>query len=430
MSAGDGRPGDRDGDPLEHDVDLAWELFEAQPRHPEVGRLAQRVLAQQPGRNGIRMLLAMHLVACDDAAGARALLHDIAGQRDPFYVDAARELRDLELAESDFDSARQWAEAVLREEQDNGRDLVELGAATALSGDLEAGWALMDDGVALCARTGQRLDHALMSRAVYLMQSWAPPERFVPAAEAAMQADPSAEFIGGLLGWAYLQQGRFRDAEDLALRLLRIDPTDGLAAGVLTVLREWQVVVDRGDVTFPEIHASGIVDLVWAQKRDELLGTDLVSALAALETVLPADLRAALRPPLDDEAAAASPGEAAIAAWHDGQEPGTGHLWGVDGGLRLLSSAEVAAMDEAIEADPSAYPGWEQNELSDHYVQVMTDDTGGYLIETLEEVVVRRSGADDVVVAATLADWFWGRVSAFGGRDPRPAHRRSGAVTG
>lgn len=412
-------------DPIERDVDLAWELYDAQPTHPEIGRLATRVLAQQPGRNGIRMLLAMHRNASGAVDEARDILLSVAGQRDRFFVNAARELRDLEQSECRYDEARRWAETAVREDPERWLDQMELGLATAMCGELDAGWRLLDAAVATCASTdADTLPDALVSRAIHLMQSWAPHERFVPAAEEAMRANPSSEFIGGPLAWAYMATGRFDDAEELALRLLRLDPTDGIAEGVVTVIRSWRATIAKGEVTFADIHDSGLVEIMWTQKRDELLGTDLASALAALEPVLPAELRSALRPPGDEDTVRDTAGEREIAAWHDGQEPGTAGLWGVDGDFRLMSGAEIAAMDEAIEKDPEAWPGWEQDRLDDYYTQVMTDDEGSYLIATLENVVIRRSGSDDVVVTSSLSAWFWDRVAAFGGRDPRPLARR------
>ncbi|MDF9717040.1 tetratricopeptide repeat protein [Nocardioides sp. ChNu-153] len=411
-----------DLDPLERDVDLAWELYDVQPTHPEIGRLAGRVLAQQPDRTGIRMLLALHLEARDDIAEARRILLDVVGRRDRFFVDAARRLRALEQHECDHAEARRWAEVVLQEEPDGWHDRMELGASTAMAGDPVRGWRLLDEAVAHCARTdADDLRHALASRALSLFQSFAPPERFVPAAEEAMRADPSSEIVGGPLIWAYVHQGRFDEAEELASRLLRLDPTDGLAGGALQMIRDTRAAAEKHEMTLADVHAAGLVAAAWSHMRAQVLGTDLASALAALETVLPPDLRAALRPPLDEEAARSLSGEREIATWHDGQEPGTGALWGpAGGGFRLLSGAEVTAMDEAIEAEPDAWPEWPQDSLEDYYSQVMTDDAGGYLVATLGDVVVRRTGADDVHVAPSLADWFWDRVSDLGGRDPRP----------
>lgn len=413
--------GVEDLDPVERDADLAWELFDAQPTHPEVGRLASRVLARQPGRNGQRMLLAMHRDACDDRDAARDLFLEVLGSRDQYFVDAARSLRDLEQSEGNYAEARRWAEAVLREEQNHWRDWTDLGAATAMDGDLELGWQILDDAVEQCARLQpDSVHHALTRRALFLLQTFAPAERFLPAAEEAMRADPSCEFVGVPLAWAYVHAGRFDDAEQLGLRLLRQDPTDTLAESVVVMIRRMRSAAEQADITLADFHASGALDGFWTDQRNRILGVDLESALAALDDVMPAELRAALRPPLDEDAARQSPGEREIAAWHDGQEPGTGALWGVDGAFRLMSSEEVAAMDEAIEADPDAHPQWREEEASDYYSQVMTDDAGGYLVVTATDVVIRRAGADDLVVAPRLSDWFWDRVAAFGGRDPRP----------
>lgn len=410
-----------DVDPIERDVDLAWELYDVQPTHPEIGRLARRVLAQQPGRNGIRILLANHCRKCGDVDEARQLLLDVIGQRDKYFVDAARTLRGLEQYEYNYVEAQRWAETVLREDQESWHDRMELGAATAMVGDLDTGWQILDDAVAQCARTdADDLRYALAARAIYLFQSFAPSERYIPAAEEAIRADPSSDFVGGPLIWAYVHQGRFEDAEELALRQLRLDPTDGLAEGALTMIRDTRTALEKEQLTFADYHAAGVVEMAWSQMRDQVLGTDLASALVALEQVLPPELRAVLRPPMDDEADRSLLGELEVGEWHDGQEPGTGALWGVDGDFRLMSSAEIVAMDEAIEAEPETYPDWQQEGLSDYYSQVMTDDKGGYLIVTLENVVIRRAGADDVVVAPSLASWFWDRVAAFGGRDPRP----------
>lgn len=408
-----------DVDPLERERDLAWELYDVRPDHPEIARLAARILARQPDRTGIIWLLAMHLRACGRDDEARTLFLDILGRRDAIYVNTARSLRDLEQWVGNHAEAVRWAAEVVRERQDDGDDLLELGAAMALAGDLERGWQVIDDGVALTASTSpDDLGDAFMSRAHYLFLTFAPPERFIPAAEEAVRVDPSSEFVGAPLAWAYMHEGRFDDADALCRRLLRLDPTDHRMSSVLGVLRAWQAVVDRGDATFDEIRETGIVGLAWTEKRAQMLGIDLASALVELDRVLPAELRTALLPPADPEVADASPGEAAVAAWHDGQEPGAGSVWGLPGNFRVMSSTEIAAMDDAIEADPDAHPQWPQT-LAGHYVQLMTDDDGGYLIATRDGAVVRRTGVRDEVVAPTLADWFWDRVAAFGGEDAR-----------
>lgn len=412
-------------DPLERERDLAWALYDAQPSHPEIPRIATRILAQQPGRSGIRWLLAMHLVSVGKQDEARELFLEVIAQRDSIYVNTARSLRDLEQWVGNHAESLRWAAEVVRESQENGDDLLELGAAMALAGDLENGWQVMDDGVALTASTSpDDLGDAFVSRAHYLFLTFAPPERFIPAAEQAVTVDPSSEYVGAPLAWAYMHEGRFADAEELCRRLLRLDPTDHRMASVLGVLKAWQAVVDRGDATFDEIRDAGVVSMAWTAKRAEILGIDLTSALIELERVMPAELRAALRPPLDAEAARSSPGEEDIAAWHDGQEPGTGSLWGIAGDFRLMSATEIAVMDEAIEADPDAFPQWPQT-VEAYYVQVMTDDKGGYLIGTLSDAVIRRPGEPDEVVAPSVADWFWDRVAAFGGNDARRKIGRS-----
>ena len=107
-------------DPMQREVDLAWELYEAQPTNPEIARIAARVLAQQPDRNGTRMLLAKHLRALGEQDRAREILHEIVSQRDRFYLNAARELRALELFEDNNAAALRWARAVVREDQESG----------------------------------------------------------------------------------------------------------------------------------------------------------------------------------------------------------------------------------------------------------------------------------------------------------------------
>lgn len=412
-------------DPVERDTDLAWELYDARPTHPEIARLATRVLAQRPWRSGIRILLAKHRRKCGSVDEARRILQDVLGRRDRFFTDAARELRDLELYECRFDKALEWAETVLREDQEYWKDRLELGIATAMSGELADGWRLLDDAVEMCARTSSdELRFALAGRTIYLMQSFAPPERFIAAAEETMRVDPSNEYVGGPLVWAYVHEGRWADAEELALRLLRIDPTDGVASGALTMIRELREIAAKRDVELADVHEAGVITLAWEQMRDRMLGTDLRSALAALDEVMPAELREVLRPPLGEEEARESPGSAEIAAWHDGQLPGTGTAWGADGAFRLMSAAEVQAMDDAIEADPETYRQWQQSVVADYYSQIFTDDAGGYLIAVLDGLVIRRFDAEDERLPGGLNDWFWDRVAAFGGRDPRPVVRR------
>ena len=108
-----------------------------------------------------------------------------------------------------------------------------------------------------------------------------------------------------------------------------------------------------------------------------------------------------------------------VLSWHDGQVTGSGGLWQDGRDFRLMSAAEVGAMDEAIERDPSAWPQWDAER--DYYTQLFTDDAGSYLIEGPGGRLIRRTpGGDDEEVAASLTDWLWDRVVAFGGGDARP----------
>ncbi|WP_235735228.1 tetratricopeptide repeat protein [Nocardioides alcanivorans] len=317
-------------DLVQRDSDMAWELFEVQPTHPEIAKIAHRVLAQDPRRSGMRILLAMHSKASGEPDAAREILLDVIGRRDRQFVNAARQLRDLEQDEHHHAEARRWAEIVLREDQEYWLDWMEFGAIAALAGDFEFGWKTLDDAVEHCARSeADDLPSALVRRAIFLLQSYAPPERFIPAAEEAMRADPSDEFVGVPLTWAYLHQGRFDDAEELCLRMLRLNPTEALPEIALTMIRTMRTTIDENGLSMDQVHDAGILKQYWNQQRDEQLGIDLASALDALEQVMPADLRAALRPPADDETAQNSPGDQQIAAWHDGQRPGTGSAWGL-----------------------------------------------------------------------------------------------------
>ncbi|MEV0644036.1 hypothetical protein AB0I28_02110 [Phytomonospora sp. NPDC050363] len=409
-------------DYVERDVRLGWALYEAQPTNPEIARIALRVLAEHPSLSGMRILLAKHRYRCGEVAEAREILQAVVGLRDERSLGAARELVSLEQHQEDHTEALRWSRYVLREEQDRWHDWMDLGGLTALTGEFEEGWKLLDDAVAMCARTdADSLPLALVRRALFLLRSLAPPERFGPAAEEAVRADPSSEFIAIPLIWAYLHQGRFTDAEELALRLLRLDPTDESLAVPLTMIRNLRATLAEEGQTLDDLHRAGVFERLWSELRDERLGVDLASALSALDGVMPAELRAVLRPPADEETAQEGNLNAEIAMWHAGQAPGAGRAWGLPGDFRLMSSEEVAAMDAAIEADPASYPQWRNEEVSDNYSQVMTDDAGGYLIELMTgRVVIRRSGAEDEPVAESLAAWFWDRVAAFGGHNPRP----------
>ncbi|GIG70531.1 tetratricopeptide repeat protein [Phytomonospora endophytica] len=407
---------------VERDMLLGWELYRASPTHPQIERIAQRLQATNPRRSDIRILLAKHRWACGRVAEAREILQAVVALRDERSLDAARELLSLEHHDGDIAEALRWAEYVLREEQDRWFDWMELGGMTALNGAFEEGWRILDDAVAMCARTSAgSLPLALVRRALYLLSSCAPPALFVPAAEEAVSADPSDENIGGPLMWAYLHEGRFDDAEELALRMLRLDPTNKALSQPFEMMRNLQATLAEDARTLDELHGTGLFERLWTQMRDRRLGLDLTAALAALDEVMPAELRAVLKPPVDKETARAGSMSTEIAMWHAGQAPGAGAAWGLPGDFRLMSAEEIKAMDDAIEADPDAYPQWRTVQVDEYYDQLMTDDAGAYLVELMTgEVVIRQPGAADERIAESLADLFWRRVAAFGGHDPRP----------
>lgn len=417
-----------DREAVERDLDLAWELFSAQPTHPRVAELALRVLAAEPERSTPLLLLASHREFCDDVDEARRLFLEVAGRRDGQFINAARGLRRLAFTEHDHAEALRWARVVLAEEHEDWDDWMELGAAQARAGDHEKGWHQLDEAVALCAReAADQLPKALGRRAEYLLGSHAPIDRFSAAAEEAIRADAANSWIAHLLGWSYLAQYRFDDAEQLGLRLLRDDPTDDLLQSLVGTARTMQGIVERAadkDITLADIRRSGVIEMAWRQLRDTKLGIDLGSALAALDAVLPDDVRATLRPGLsaadlaEDEKVGSMVAEDLV-AWHDGQEPGTGAVWGLAEPFRLMSAAEIIAMDAEIDADQEGHPDWPENEI---WEQVMTDDAGAYLVAVaFGALVKRRPGQPDEPVAPSLADWVWDRVAGFGGRDPRPA---------
>ncbi|MBB4906082.1 tetratricopeptide repeat protein [Actinophytocola algeriensis] len=427
-----GRTAADDTDAVERTLDLAWELLGAQPAHPKVAELALQVLAAQPERSSASLLLGYHREARGEADEARRLYLQVAGRRDRQFISAARALRRLAFAEHDHPGALRWAHTVLAEDHEDWDDWMELGSVLARCGEHEDGWRQLDEAVALCSRTApDDLPKALGKRAEYLLGSLAPPDRFVPAAEEAVRADAANSWVALLLGWAYLVQYRFTDAEQLGLRLLRENPTEDLLQNLVETARTMLGIVENAhakDITLEDIRRTGLIEMAWQQLRDQVLGTDLDSALAALDDVLPADLRATLRPgaPISDETESDKIGSIAaedLVAWHDGQQPGSGAAWGLAEPFRLMSTAEIIAMSTEIEADQAAHPDWPENEI---WEQVMTDDAGAYLVVVaFGALVKRRPGHPDEPVAASMADWIWDRVAGFGGPDPRPAPRKT-----
>ena len=420
----EGRPDG--GREVERDLDLAFEIFAARRTHPEVARLALRVLAAQPDRASAALLLGKHRELCGETDEARRLYHRVAGNGGSQVINAARALRDLAFAERDRLEARSWARTVLGLDQEGWEDWLQLGHARALCGDVDGGWRLLDEAVALCARTAvDDLPRALGRRAACLLESFAPPDEFVPAAEAAIRANAASPMVGLLLGWAYMVQYRFVDAETLGLRLLREDPTADQVQNLVTTVRTMQQIVQGAaaqDITLDDIRRSGVIEMAWRQLRDEALGTDLASALAALDDVMPDDLRASLRAGAvlsDDDAALLGPMVSEdLVSWHDGQQPGSGTAWSLPEPVRLLSAAEIIALGTDVDADPTLHASWPPD---DSWEAVMTDDAGSYLVVVAFGTLVRRHpGRPDVPVAPSMADWIWDRVASFGGRDARP----------
>ncbi len=403
------------------DKDLAWELYGFQPEHPRIPELAQSVLAREPSFTGMIILIALHREECGEIDEARRLLQDLMGRRDRQFVNAVKKLRDLEFSQRNYGEALRLAEIVLREQPEGDwLDLMDYGSAQIFTGDPEAGWRTIDEAVELAARTDA--DHygdALGQRATRLLVSGASPERFLPAAQEAVEADPSEPLLATTLAYAYLYAYRAEEAEALFRRVLREDPTDGPAHGGLTMARAFLDPIERGVGTMDDHRRAGSGELAWRILRDQMFETGLVEALAALDEVLPDDLARSLRPPLGREAARESGGEWKVLAWHDGQEPGTGGLWGAGDAFRLMSAAEIDEMDDAIESDPAAWSQWDMK--NEYYTQLFTDDAGAYLIEGSRGRLYRRgAGEPDREVAPSLADWVWDRVVAFGGADPRP----------
>jgi hypothetical protein len=368
--------------------------------------------------------------------GAPARSVDRSGEYEPYdaglaldegsdpVLDEARERRDDAFARHDHPEARRWAEVVVRHQEDGWLDLIELGTATALAGEQESGWQMVDEAVERCARTDARmLPSMLVHRAISLLMSGAPTERFVSAVEEADRASPRDENLTVPLLWSYAYQGRFDEAQDLGRRRSWTDD-GGLVASMLDMIATFRKAAEQTGDTLDDLHRRGFFTPLWDELRAQQLGLGLSDALAALDEAVPATLKAVLRRPAGRRTLAGTGGERKVLAWHDGQDVGAGRVWGLDGDFRLMTSAEITTMDAAVEASPEKFPQWDAQHLHEVYTQIMTDDAGGYLI-TLGggRVVIRREGAADVAVAPCLSDFFWDRVAAWGGRDRRPATR-------
>lgn len=412
---------------IERDRDLAWELFDAQPQHPRIPELAQSVLARAPQFTGMIILLSMHKQACGDVDEARQLLQQLMGRRDRQYINALRRLRDLEFSDENYAESLRLAELVLREDPEaDWLDRMELASGTAVVEDPETGWGLLDEAVALCGRTDP--DHyagALAQRALRFLALGVPPERFLVAAEQAIEADPSEAVLSTALAYAYLYDYRPGEAELLLGRVLREDPTEEVAQGGMMIARAFLEVLDHPDHTIDDLRSAGMGEVAWRTLRDKWYGIGLEEALDALDSVMPDELAASLRPPLDGGIGRSSSSGGQLLGWHDGQAPGSGALWGDGNSFRLMTSHEIQEMDEAMQQHPEAWLQWGDG-TPDYFSQIFTDDAGEYVIEGPGgRLLLRGPRGLDRELAPSLADWLWDRVVAFGGDDPRPGARKS-----
>ncbi len=427
-----GSPGDPDAPPvwadgdleqaaIERDRDLAWELFEVQPTHARIPELAQRVLLREPTFTGMVILLALHRKACGDLDEARRLLRDLLGRQDRQYLSALRILRDLEASDRNHAEALRLADLVLREDPEaDWMDRMVRANGLIFTGDPEEGWRCIDDAVALSARTDpERHTRALAQRAARFLSTGAPPERFLPAAEAAIAASPTEPVLSTALAYAYLFDYRAEEAEALLRRVLREDPTDTVAQSGVIIARGFLGPIERGEATMEDLRAGGAGEMAWRMMSEQLFEIGLDDALAALNRVLPRALVRVLRGRLRTGLAKATRGDATLLSWHDGQDPGTGDAWAAEGPARLMSSAEIDAMEDAIERDPAAWPEWSTE--GEYFTIIATDDNGAFLFEgTGGRLFERGAGVEDREVAASLADWIWDRIVAFGGEERRP----------
>lgn len=420
MSAGE-HLDDAERAAIERDADLAWELFGANRRHPRIPELARSVLSREPGFTGMIILTALHLQALEQFDEARDLLQGLIGQRDRQYLNALRILRDLEYADRRFDEARNLGETVLREDPDaEWIDEMILGTAIVYTGDRESGWRRIDEAVECCGRSdpGQYAS-ALTQRATRFLSTGAPADRFLLAAEEAIAANPSELTLSTVLAFAYVTDYRVEEAEVLLRRVLREDPTDTIAQSGMTMVRGMLDPIERGDATMDDFRAGGAGEMYWRMIQDQLFDIGLADALEALDRVLPRALVRVLRGGLSRRAAERTEGERTLLSWRDGQDPGTGEAWGLDEPFRLLSGAEIRALERAIEEDRETFSQWDPE--GEYYTLIATDDAGAYWFEGYAGRLYRRaSGEPDREVAPSVAEWVWDRVVAFGGGERRP----------
>jgi tetratricopeptide (TPR) repeat protein len=422
--SGSGGSSETEESPTARDRELAWELLDAQPDNPRIAELAHRVLSEEPWRTGIMLLLGNHYDACGRTAEARRIYQDACGRGDKYFPMAIAELRDLEFSERNYAEGLRHARTAVEADPESWHNHMQVGYGLATVGEFDEGWDMIARSVQMCAQTDpDQYADALAAQTILLADTYAPPWRQIPSADAAMRANPANSWAIEMLGWALILEYRFAEAEDVALRTLREDPTNDFAATIAGLAKQLRSIIDDSEFGLDDIRRAGTIEMAWKGLRDQHLGIDLASALAALEEVMPPEVRATFRPPLTPEQAEERPGsDDTVTTWHDGQLPGTGAVWGLGASFRFMSSEEIEAMDEQIEAKQQDWPRWPQNERWDQY---LTDDAGGYVIAVeFDRFVLRMPGVDeDIPIADSPADWVWDRVVAFGGHDPRPARR-------
>lgn len=411
---------DPERDAIIRDRDLALELIQAQPTHKKVGNLARSVLARDPSLTEMQLILALHLQVRGELDEARTHLRTLIAMQNDDQLTALRILRDLEYDARDYIESLRIADQVLQATPEpNWLDIHTLGAATIFAGSREAGWDLIDVSVEHAGRTDpESYTNALQKRAVRFLSTAAPPSRFLTAAEDAIAADPSEQTLSIALAYAYLFHYRPEEARDLLLRVLREDPTNTVAQGGLIAVRGALDPIERGDTTIEALRASGAGEVLWRSLHESLFDIGASQALSALDRVLPRALVRALRGPLKRKYRETTEGSRELLSWHDGQDQGTGDAWGLEAPFRLLSHAEIEALESEIAAHPDKWPGWDPEVYA---MLIATDEAGGYFIEGFGGRLYHRvSGAADVEIAPSLADWVWDRVVAFGGDERRP----------
>lgn len=405
---------------IEHDRDLAWELYSFQEDHPQIPVLAQSVLAREPSFTGMILLHARYLVACNEIDEARRMLEELAGRLDRQFINTLRDLHELEMTAKNYPAALKYAADVVREDPEaNWNDHMNLAHAMIFIGQAEAGWNAIDNAVARCARdTPDSYANALGQRATIFLTTGAPLQRFVPAAEEAIAADPTELLLSLTLGIAYVYTYRFDEAEGLFRRILREDPTEEVTLGMMIVLKPVKQLLDSGEAAVEQLRELGYGEMVARVLKETVFDTGLQEALAAFDALMSVEFAATFRAPLPEEAVLETGGSRDVMRWHDGQHPGTGFDT-PHGRMRLMTNADIAAMDEEMEAKEPQW-AWLEEREEPLLSQLFTDDEGGYIIEGFAgRLVMCKPSVPDEIIAPSLADWFWDRVAELGGNDPR-----------